>query len=65
MPVSRLLAILSKVPPEAFESLGRLVSHLLSGDTEAAEREARVTAETIAAKRLIDDAYEAGRKARG
>ncbi len=63
--MSELLMLLSKVPPEAFASLGKLVGHLLSGDTEAAERELRVTAETIGAKKAIDAAYEAGVKARG
>jgi hypothetical protein len=63
--MSQLLLLLSKVPAEAFDSLGRLVGHLLNGDAEAAEREARVTAETIAAKKTIDAAYDAGVKSRG
>lgn len=63
--MNELLALLSKVPVEAYEGLGRVVSHLLNGDKEAAERELRVTAETIAAKRAIDEAYEAGLKAGG
>ena len=63
--MSELLSLLSKVPPEAYEGLGRLISHLLNGDKDAAERELRVTAETIGAKRAIDEAYEAGLKAGG
>lgn len=59
------LELLAKLPPEAYEAFGRLLTALLSGDAEQAEKEARVAAETIASKKVIDGAYEAGAKARG
>lgn len=59
------LELLSKLPPEAYDAFGRLLSALLSGDAEQAEKEARVAAETVASKAAIDAAYEAGVKARG
>jgi len=59
------LEMLSKVPPEAWDGLGRTIGAIGEGDAAKAEREARVTAETVAAKRAIDASYEAGVKARG
>lgn len=55
-----VLLLLSRIPPEAFPAMGRLLTSLLAGDHEAAEREARVTSETIAAKRAVHAAFEAG-----
>lgn len=58
--MSEVLLLLSRIPAEAFPAMGRLLSALLAGDKEAAEREARVTAETVAAKRAIHEAWRAG-----
>ncbi len=52
--------LLSRIPPDAFPAMGRLVTALLSGDHAAAEREARVTSETIAAKKAVHAAFAAG-----
>lgn len=60
--MSEVLLLLSRIPAEAFPAMGRLLNALLAGDTEKAEREARVTAETIVAKRAVHEAFEAGRK---
>lgn len=61
--MSEVLLLLSRIPAEAFPAMGRLLNALLSGDTEKAEREARVTAETIVAKRAVHEAFRAGQKA--
>lgn len=63
--MSEVLLMLSKIPAEAFPAMGRLLTALISGDTEAAQREARVTAETIAAKRAVHAAFEAGKRHAG
>lgn len=60
--MSEVLLLLSRIPAEAFPALGRLLTALLSGNKDAAEREARVTTETIVAKKAIHAAYEAGKK---
>jgi hypothetical protein len=61
--MSDVLLLLSRIPTEAFPALGRLLTALLAGDKDAAEREARVTTETIVAKRAVHAAYDAGKKA--
>ncbi len=59
-----VLEFLGKLPPEAFTAFGRLLTALLAGDTAKAEREARVVAETVAAKKAMRAAYAAGARAR-
>jgi hypothetical protein len=63
--VNEFMLLLSRVPAEAFPVMGRLLTALLAGDTDKAEREARIAAETIAAKRAIHEAYEAGKRQAG
>lgn len=52
-----VLDFLAKIPPEAVAGFYRLLKALLDGDAGKAEREARVTAETIAAKQAIRAGY--------
>ena len=59
-----LFALLAQIPAEAYEGLGRVLTAMLAGDAAKAEREVRVTAETVAAKLAIDKAFEAGKAAR-
>ncbi len=63
--MSEVLLLLSKIPTEAFPAVGRVLAALLSGDHAAAEREARVASETIAAKRIVHASYEAGKRGDG
>lgn len=58
--MSEFLLLLSRVPAEAFPAMGRLLTAMLAGDHAAAEREARITSETIAAKRATHEAFRAG-----
>jgi hypothetical protein len=58
-----VLDFLAKAPPEAIPAFGRLLSALLAGDAAKAQREARVTAETIAAKQAVRAAARAAAKA--
>ena len=60
-----LFLLLSRIPPEAFPAIGRVLTALLSGDKDAAAREAQVAAETVAAKRAVHAAFEAGKKNAG
>jgi hypothetical protein len=59
-----IIQLLAKAPPEVHEGLARTLGAILDGQPDAAEREARLTAETVAAKLTIDAAYEAGAKTR-
>lgn len=56
---SDVLSFLAKLPPEAVAGFGRLLKALLAGDPDKAAREARVTAETVAAKQTIRAGYRA------
>ena len=60
--MNEVLLLLSRIPVDAFPAMGRLLHALLSGDAEKAEREARVTAETIVAKRAVHEPFRAGQK---
>lgn len=60
--MSELLALLAKVPPEAYAALGRLISALLSGDAARARREAERTAAAIAAKKAIRAGAKAAKR---
>jgi hypothetical protein len=60
---SKVLEFLAKMPAEAIPSFGRLLSALLSGDAARAQREARVTAETIAIKQATRASAKAAKKA--
>jgi hypothetical protein len=50
---------------EVAEAIVRVIAAIAAGDTERAANEARIAAETVASKRIIDASYEAGVKARG
>ena len=60
-----IIQLLAKVPPEAYEGLGKTIGAIAEGQPDSAEREARLTAETVLAKLAIDASYEAGAKSRG
>jgi hypothetical protein len=60
---AKILEFLAKLPPEAIPSVGRLLNALLAGDVAKAQREARITAETIAIKRATRLAAAAASKA--
>ncbi len=63
--MSEVLLLLSRIPAEAFPAVGRVLTALLAGDKDAAEREVRVATETIAAKRAVHAAFDAGKKQAG
>ncbi len=63
--MSLLDELIKDVPAVAVEGLEKVIKAIAAGDADSAEREARVTAETVAAELAIDVAYEAGAKARG
>ncbi len=63
--MSEVLLLLSRIPAEAFPAIGRVLTALLSGDQEGAAREARVAAETVAAKKAVHAAFAAGKKNAG
>ena len=50
---------------EVAEAIVRVVAAIAAGDKDRAANEARIAAETVASKKLIDEAYEAGVRARG
>lgn len=56
---SDVLTFLAKLPPEAVNGVGRMLKAVLAGDAAAAQREARVAAETVAAKQAIRAPYTA------
>ncbi|UOF77324.1 hypothetical protein [Caudoviricetes sp.] len=57
------ITFLAKLAPEALPAVGRLFSAILAGDAAKAQREARVAAETIAAKQAVRAAAKAASKA--
>lgn len=62
--LAKIVDFLAKLPPEALPAVWRMFTAILSGDTAKAEREARVSAETVASKRGMRAAYAAGARAR-
>lgn len=62
--LGRVVEFLAKLPPEALPAVWRMFTAILSGDSAKAEREARVSAETVASKKTIRGAYAAGARAR-
>lgn len=59
-----VLRLVDKVPDEAYPAVGRMFTHLLNGDRDAAARELELAAETISAHKAIDEAFEAGKRNR-
>lgn len=57
--LTKVVDFLAKLPPDALPGLWRLFTAILSGDAAKAQREARVTAETVAAKQAIRAPYRA------
>lgn len=49
---------------EVAEAIVRVVAAIAAGDKDKAANEARLAAETVASKKLIDAAYDAGAKAK-
>lgn len=57
--LGKVVDFLAKLPPDALPGLWRLLAAILAGDTAKAQREARVTAETVAAKQAIRAPFRA------
>ncbi len=56
------LDFLAKLVPEALPAVGRMFSAIIAGDAAKAQREARVAAETMAAKQAVRAAARAAAK---